>query len=69
MGEKISYEAIALGAYLPYHTVAFTFPNSGIPFQGGVFRIEYVRPETEADKANFKSPPINRCVMCGKDDA
>jgi hypothetical protein len=58
-------ELLALSAYLPFHTVAFTFPNEGIPFLCGVYRLEFVRPSTESDEKRFRSPPDDCCPMCG----
>jgi hypothetical protein len=61
-----TYEARVLGAHLPYHTVAFTFPKAGIPFSAGIFKIEYVRNATDADDSEFPHPPHDKCVMCGR---
>lgn len=65
-----SYEAMVFSAYLPNRTVAFIFPESGIPFCGGMFRIEYLRPATDADKADFRVPRLEGsdeiCPLCNR---
>ena len=69
-GSSDSYEAMVYSAYLPNRTVAFIFPESGIPFCSGVFRIEYLRPATEADHAAFPSPNADSedeiCPLCNR---
>jgi hypothetical protein len=60
------YEARVWAAHLPTRTVAFTFPKTGIPFAGGIFRIERVRTATEADEAEFPEPPEGICALCGQ---
>lgn len=65
-----AYEAMVYSAYLPNRTVAFIFPESGIPFCTGMFRIEYLRPATEADRAAFPSPNADSedeiCPLCNR---
>lgn len=65
-----AYEAMVYSTYLPNRTVAFIFPESGIPFCAGIFRIEYLRPVTEADEAAFPSPNADTddeiCPLCDR---
>ena len=65
-----AYEAMVYSAYLPNRTVAFIFPASGIPFCSGMFRIEYLRPATDADRAAFPAPNADSdddiCPLCNR---
>jgi hypothetical protein len=63
--KPLSYEALVYTAHLPTRTVAFIFPEEGIPFTGGVFRIEYLRPASETDSAAFPTPDDGVCGLCG----
>ncbi len=63
-----SYEAMVFSAHLPNRTIAFIFPESGVPFAGGIFRIERVRTSTEQDRINFPSPPEGCCPLCGQEE-
>jgi len=60
-----TYEARVQCAHLPLRTVAFTFPEKGIPFCSGMFRIEYLRPATPEDQAAFPIPDDEICSLCG----
>lgn len=59
------YEAMVFSSHLPSRTVTFVFPESGIPFAGGIFRIERVRTMTAEDDAAFPLPPEGKCAVCG----
>jgi hypothetical protein len=59
------YEARVQSAHLPTRTVAFTFPETGIPFQAGMFRIEFVRQASPEDQAAFPIPHEDHCALCG----
>lgn len=65
---NLSYEAMVLSAHLPTRTVAFVFPESGIPFAGGIWRIERVRTVTEADRVAYPYPPEGCCPLCGQEE-
>jgi hypothetical protein len=62
----LAYEARVQSAHLPTRTIAFTFPESGAPFCGGMFRIEYLRPTSREDEAAFPSPGDGICALCGQ---
>lgn len=62
----MTYEALIFTAHLPSRTVTFVYPERGIPFAGGVYRIERVRAATEQDKKDFPEPPEGCCPMCGQ---
>jgi hypothetical protein len=66
MASDVAYEARVLTAHLPMRTVTFIYPESGIPFAGGIFRIERVRTTTAEDEANYPSPPDEVCPCCGR---
>jgi hypothetical protein len=63
-----TYEAKVLSAHLPSRTVTFVFPEAGIPFCAGMFRIEYVRQTTDADEIAFPSPDDAICALCGAEE-
>jgi hypothetical protein len=66
-----AYEARVLSAHLPNHTIAFSFaPDGSVPFCGGIFRIEYLRPATAEDEARFPWPNDDSvdeiCPLCNR---
>jgi hypothetical protein len=60
------YEAQVWSANLPNRIIAFIMPERGVPFGGGIFRIQRVRTATEADEKAFPRPPDGICPLCGQ---
>lgn len=65
---KNACEALIVSANLPNLLVAFQIPNGGLPFCGGIFRIEYLRPATDEDRAKFKELPADKCPLCDQEE-